>query len=112
MWYEVDLDELDQEQYYTTVISPEQTEELVVFERLFLYNRGLPCGAAVLRKRLEEHYCVRPLPSMRRIGAILSRNGLTYGRTGNYPGEEPPENRPEDPMASPPRYSSSARRRT
>lgn len=67
--------------------SAEQVEEVVVHARLGLYNRGLPCGPRVLREHLEEALDVRPSPSERTIARILARNGLTYGRTGWYPGE-------------------------
>jgi len=89
MWHEVDLEKLEGKGYSLTPQTwlPDVVEDLVVLERLSLYHRALPCGAAVLRKRLDEHYSVRPLPSMRWIGELLRRNGLTYGRTGNYPGE-------------------------
>ena len=94
MWHEVDLEELEREQYslIPATWSPDDVEALVVSERLHLYNHGLPCGAAVLRKRLDEHYSVRPVPSLWRIGEILRRNGLTYGRTGDYPLDQSPQN--------------------
>jgi hypothetical protein len=89
VWHEVDLEKLEREQYslIPDTWSPVVQEALIVLERLSLYNRGLPCGAAVLHKRLDEHYNVRPLPSVRWIGEILRRHGLTCGRTENYPGE-------------------------
>jgi putative transposase len=59
-------------------------------ERLHLYNRGLPCGAKGIRNLLDKHY-VRPLPSISTIKRILSRNGLTHGRTGYYPEDHPGE---------------------
>jgi len=65
-----------------------ETEELVVFVRLALYNRGLPCGPKALRDTLEEHYYIDWLPSERTIARILARNGLTHRRTGWYEGEE------------------------
>jgi len=64
-----------------------QIEQIVVMERLHLYNRGIPCGAQAIRKLLEQEE-VRPLPSISTIKRILSRNCLTYGRTGYYPGDE------------------------
>ena len=45
-------------------------------------RRGLTCGAAAVRARLAAHYHLKPLPSVRTIGRILARNGLTNGRTG------------------------------
>ena len=69
--------------------SPEELEQIVVGERRHLFNRGLQCGAAVLRRHLREHGGVEPVPSVRQIGQVLTRFGLTYGRTGWYEGEEP-----------------------
>lgn len=68
--------------------SSEEVEHIVVMERLHRYNRGLPCGADALRQHLREQACLRPLPSARRIGQILSRYGLTHGRTGWHEGED------------------------
>ena len=62
----------------------QQIEQCVVFVRLELYNRDLPCGPKAVRKRLDAFYHVKPLPSERTIAHILSRNGLTHGRTGFY----------------------------
>jgi hypothetical protein len=61
-----------------------ETEEVVAFIRLHLYNRGVCCGAQAIRSSLEE-LNMRPLPSVRTIGRILARHGLTHGRTGIYP---------------------------
>ena len=68
--------------------SPQEIEWIVVIERMHLYNQGLPCGAAALRRYLREHDGVQPLPSVRQIGQVLTRYGLTYGRTGWYEGED------------------------
>ena len=68
--------------------STEHVEQLVVMERLHLYNAGLPCGVAALRRHLREHDQVHPLPSARQIGQALKHRGLTHGRTGWYEGEE------------------------
>ena len=62
-------------------------EQIVVMERLHLYNRGIPCGAQAIRNLLDQEG-VQPLPSLSTIKRILSRNCLTYGRTGYYPGDE------------------------
>jgi hypothetical protein len=62
----------------------QQIEEAVTFVRLELYNRDLPCGPKPLRKRLQEFYRIKPLPSERTIARLLSKNGLTNGRTGIY----------------------------
>lgn len=69
--------------------SLEEIEQIVVLTRLSLYNRGLPCGAAALHRHLRQHDNVHPLPSIRRIGHLLVRHGLTHARTGWYEGEEP-----------------------
>ncbi len=68
--------------------SSEEIEQIVVLERLHLYNRGLPCGAATLRRYLGEHDRVQPLPSAHQIGQILIRYGLTHGRIGWSEGED------------------------
>lgn len=65
----------------------DEIEEIVVMERLHLYNKGVPCGAKAIRNLLYEE-CVRPLPSISTIKRILSRNCLTHGRTGYYPGDD------------------------
>ena len=65
----------------------DKIKEIVVMERLHLYNRGIPCGAKAIRNLLNEEG-VRPLPSISTIKRILSRNCLTHGRTGYYPGDD------------------------
>ncbi len=67
-----------------SVYTKKEIEEIVKFVRLELYNRGLYCGPRAIKKRLEEYYGVNLLPSEGTIGRILSRHGLTYGRTGFY----------------------------
>jgi len=64
---------------YTT----EDIEQIVVMERLRLYNRGLLCGAQVILRNLTKDG-IEPLPSLSTIGRILSRNYLTHRRTGYY----------------------------
>jgi hypothetical protein len=71
--------------------SPSEIEELVVFFRLHLYDRGIACGPKAILRRLDEEY-VRPLPSERTVARILARNCLTNGRTGYYPEDYPCEN--------------------
>jgi putative transposase len=51
--------------------------------RLSLYNAGVFCGAQAIRMELEE-LAVEPLPSLRTINRILSREELTHRRTGRY----------------------------
>lgn len=67
--------------------TPETLEHIVVMERLQCYNHGLPCGANALHRHLQKkNLC--PLPSVWRISQILTRYGLTHGRTGWYEGEQ------------------------
>lgn len=61
----------------------EETEGIVKYLRLELYNRGLFCGAQAILWRMKEEN-VEPLPSLRTIARILARNGLTHRRTGRY----------------------------
>ncbi len=63
--------------------SKAEIEDIVVFIRLSLYNRGLPCGAKAIRQEMEAED-VRPLPSLSTIHRILIRHGLTHGHTGFY----------------------------
>jgi hypothetical protein len=52
--------------------------------RLNLYNQDLFCGAQAIYWEMEA-LGVNPLPSIRNINRILSRNDLTHrGRTGKY----------------------------
>jgi hypothetical protein len=60
-----------------------EIEQIVVMERLHLYNRGLSYGAQAISRVLEQKG-VRPLPSIATINRILSRNCLTHRRTGYY----------------------------
>ena len=62
----------------------EEIEEIVVMERLHLYNRGLSYGAQAISRVLDQEG-IRPLPSITTINRILSRNCLTHRRTGYYP---------------------------
>jgi hypothetical protein len=66
-----------------------RSEQIVVLARLHLYNRALPCGAGALRKYLAEEGEVMHLPSVQEINRILDQHGLSHGRTGWYPGDEP-----------------------
>jgi len=61
-----------------------EIEECLTFVRLELYNRDMPCGVKAVRERLEKFYHVKPLPSERTIARILTRRGLTHGRTSIY----------------------------
>jgi len=63
-----------------------RTQEVVKLIRLSLYNRGMSCGAQVIQRHMEQ-LGERHIPSVRTIGRILVRQGLTHGRTGIYPGD-------------------------
>ncbi len=60
-----------------------EIEEIVKMVRLKLYNAELFCGAQAILWELED-FGLKPLPSMRTINRILSRNELTHRRTGKY----------------------------
>ena len=60
-----------------------EIEEIVKSIRLNLYNKGACCGANVIKNKMEEENII-PVPSKRTIGRILSRHGLTHGRTGFF----------------------------
>lgn len=68
--------------------SSEEVEQIVAMERRHRYNHGLPCGAGALHRHLQSEGLLHPLPSVRQIGHILTRCGLTHGRTGWYEGEQ------------------------
>jgi hypothetical protein len=63
--------------------TPHEIEEIVKMVRLDLYNRGLFCGAQAIQWEMDD-LLARPLPSVRTINRILSRNELTHRRTGRY----------------------------
>ena len=67
--------------------NPRQLSEEVVgavkMVRLSLYNQGLFCGAQAIEWELIEQG-VEPVPSLRSINRILSREELTHRRTGSY----------------------------
>jgi len=62
---------------------PGEVVEGVKLARLHLYNQGLFCGAQAISWELEALQ-VSPLPSLRTISRIVSREGLTHRRTGRY----------------------------
>jgi putative transposase len=68
---------------HTPLRTPREIEEIVKLVRLSLYNGGEFCGAQAIRWEMDEQ-SVQPLPSIRTIGRILDRNGLTHRRTGAY----------------------------
>jgi hypothetical protein len=61
-----------------------EIEEIIIMTRLYLYNRGVCCGAKAIKRKLEEEYHIDPSPSERTIGRILSKHCLTHRRTGFY----------------------------
>lgn len=67
--------------------NPRQLAQEVVaavkLARLHLYNQGLFCGAQAIVWELAE-LGLSPLPSLRTINRVLSREGLTHRRTGRY----------------------------
>lgn len=67
-------------------LDKDEMEEMVVSERLYLYNRSLPCGAKALKNRLEQ-WGIDNVPSLATINRILGRNYLTNNRTGYYQGD-------------------------
>ena len=60
----------------------DRVEQIILLERVHLYNAGRACGAAALRRHLieQEHLC--PAPSVSKIGTVLREYGLTHGRLG------------------------------
>jgi putative transposase len=60
-----------------------EVEEIVKMVRLNLYNKDQFCGAQAILWELED-LGVKPLPALRTINRILSRNQLTHRRTGSY----------------------------
>jgi putative transposase len=81
MWKDLDLEQMAEEENRTSLPRPPaEVEQIVVMARRELDNRSLPCGVRALHRRLNEFYHLKPLPSMRTIGRILSRNGLTERR--------------------------------
>jgi hypothetical protein len=90
MWAEVDKDELMKEQWVPVEpCTQQEVEQIVVLVRLELHNASVRCGPKAIRERMESFYHVVPLPSTRTVARILARNGLTYGRTDWYEGDEP-----------------------
>lgn len=103
MWKDLDLDRMaHEENAWAGPRRPEEVEQIVVQVRLELYNQALRFGPKALRKRLDEHEALKPLPSERTISRMLARNGLTHGRTGGYEGEysvdQKGRKQPNDPL--------------
>ena len=68
----------------TDAFTRAEIEQIVIMEKLHLYNHGIHCGAQAIHKRLQQQR-ICPLPSLSTINRILRRHGLTHGRTGHYP---------------------------
>lgn len=81
-------------------ISPD-LQAAVVLARLHLYNHGQPCGAAAVRRYLDEQLELGPLPSTRCIHTLLTLYGLTHRRTGWYDGEQLPVGVPSSAWVPP-----------
>ena len=62
---------------------PDLVIEAVKQARASLIAEGLFCGAQAIRWELEAVRC-EPLPSLRTISRIISREGMTVRRTGRY----------------------------
>jgi hypothetical protein len=60
----------------------ECVEQVILLERVGLYNAGQACGAAALRRHLIEQEYLHPVPSVSTIGQVLRAYGLTHGRLG------------------------------
>ena len=85
MFKDLDLEQMAAEEHSRAgPRPPHEVEQIVVAVRLELYNRAVACAPKALRKRLEKHEALKPLPSERTIARILARHGLTHGRTGWY----------------------------
>jgi hypothetical protein len=67
-----------------TSFSKIEIVEIVAMVRLNHYNRSRNYGANAIIHEMET-MGVRPLPSIRTIARILTRLGLSNGRTGHYP---------------------------
>jgi len=81
MWKDLDLEQMaEEENSYSPPRPPAEVEQIAVMARLELHNWAVPCEARALRKRLDEFYHLKPLPSVRMIGRILARNGLIERR--------------------------------
>ena len=78
MWKDLDQEQMaEEENAYSPARSPEDVEAIVVMAWWERHNRNQPCGANALRVRLHTFYHLKPLPSARTIGRILTRHGLT-----------------------------------
>ena len=69
--------------------SKQDVEDIIAMVRLELYNRGVPCGLAAIRKKIEQDHHVLPLPKKSMISRVLSERCLTHQRTGWYAEDSP-----------------------
>lgn len=60
-----ELEEINEDCFsdHNSMCTTQEIEEIVVFVRLELYNRDLPCGPKAIQKRLDAFYLVKSLPS-------------------------------------------------
>ena len=78
MWSELDLEQMAREENARAgVRSKEEVEEIVIMERLHLYNHGQPCGPKALHQRLDQHYSLKPLPSERNFRCYTMKPNTT-----------------------------------
>jgi hypothetical protein len=90
MHAELDQAQMTKEAFFVPAAwSAHDIEVAVVQTRLTLYNEGLPCGPKAIRRHITEYEHIQPVPSERTIARMLTRNGLTHGRTGWYEGDRP-----------------------
>jgi len=68
----------------STSFSMIEIEKIVAMIRLNRYNWGSAHGANAILQEIKS-MGIRPTPSPSSIARILSRLGLTNGRTGHYP---------------------------
>ena len=69
---------------------PEKAIVQVTFVRLYLHNRGLPCGPRAIQGKLRDEG-ISAVPSTSTIARALRRQHLTHGRTGYYEEDHPSE---------------------
>lgn len=60
---------------YQYSLNSAELEEMVVMERLCLYNRTLPCSAGFIKERIEK-WGIKNVPSISTIKKILSKKDL------------------------------------
>lgn len=68
----------------SNIRNKEEIKEIVIFVRLNLYNKMVPCGAKAIKEQMKS-MDVEPLPSISKINRILKDNYLTHQRMGYSP---------------------------